>query len=336
MQTNKLIAICVFLLIVIYEQHIVGAETRIYHGCGEYTMSDCETPKVAEHRALYYAKENILEQAGVLVRTYTRTQNMQVTDDQVYITTNSVVRIINSNIEKKVLNSADVHIKADLIAEVDTQELKNILDSGTREYCDIGYMILRNDMARIDYESNIIKEKIKRKDTLDKTIKQMKIEMEVKEKEFMANEKIDECFIEYVRGDYNKILKLGKESVELNPKNHIGYLNMANGYSGLGKYDMAFKKYNQAIVLNNQDAKVFRDRGATLFNIKKYEKAILDFTKAINLNKRFADAYYCRAVSYGHLNKYDKALKDMETALEIQPNIIEYEGYMAWLSGRKV
>ena len=226
MRKNKLIAICVFLLIVVYEQHVVGAEMRIYHGCGEYTMSDYETTKVAEHRALYYARENILEQAGVFVRTYTRSKNMQVTDDQVYITTNSVVKIVSSNIEKKVLNDTGVHIKADLVAEVNTQELKNILDSKTREYCDMGYMIVRNDMARIDYESNIIKEKIRQKDTLDKTIKQMKIEMEVKEKEFMANEKIDECFIEYVRGDYNKILKLGKESVELNPKNHIGYLNM--------------------------------------------------------------------------------------------------------------
>ena len=51
---------------------LTSAEKKIFHGTGEYTMSDYETPAVAEQRALTYAKQRAAEQAGVYVDSYTK------------------------------------------------------------------------------------------------------------------------------------------------------------------------------------------------------------------------------------------------------------------------
>lgn len=159
------------------------------------------------------------------------------------------------------------------------------------------------------------------------------MEVSVKEREFLANEMVEECIKEYKRKDYNKVLELGEVIIALNPKNHLGYLNAGNGYSMLGSYDMAFKRYKQALALNKYDENVFLDRGITYFRKNEYSKAVLDFSKAIKLNNLFVNAYYCRAVSYAHLKEYQKALEDVEYAMKIRPNDEKLEGLMAWLCG---
>ena len=314
----------------------VEAETKIYHGHGEYTMSDYETPQVAEQRAAAYARKNIIEQAGVYVRTYTRTQNMQVTDDEVYIATNSVLMIINKDKKIKPLNSGEVHIEVNMTAEVDTSGLKDILKNDNGTYTGANYKELKNDILRIECESDAIKKDISARKKLNKSFEELKIEAKVREREFLANEKVEECFREYKKKDYNKILELGKEIIVLNPKNHLGYLNAGNGYSGLGMYDKAFEQYMHALALNKEDANVFLDRGITYFQGKNYHKAILDFSKAIKLNGEFVNAYYCRAASYAHLKEYKRALEDVEYALKFRPNDMQLEGFMAWLCGNTI
>ncbi len=65
------IMISMFLMVLIV-MPLTSAEKKIFHGTGEYTMSDYETPAVAEQRALTYAKQRAAEQAGVYVDSYTK------------------------------------------------------------------------------------------------------------------------------------------------------------------------------------------------------------------------------------------------------------------------
>ena len=60
---NRSVLLCgivLFLLMLFINE--VSAEKKIYNGTGEYTMSDYETPNVAEQRALMNARNHIMEQ----------------------------------------------------------------------------------------------------------------------------------------------------------------------------------------------------------------------------------------------------------------------------------
>ena len=61
----------------------VNAEIKSYDGVGEYIMSDFETPDVAKQRAKVYAERNAQEKAGVYIKSYTKTENLQLVDDEI-------------------------------------------------------------------------------------------------------------------------------------------------------------------------------------------------------------------------------------------------------------
>ena len=311
----------------------VHAEKKIYHGYGEYTMSDYESPQIAEQRALSYARKNIMEQAGVYVRTYTRTQNMKVTDDQVYIATNSLLKIINQDKKTKTISGGGVHIEVYLTADIETDGINKMVKEENAKY-DINYDDLQNDMKRIEFETNEIKQKIVKRRKNNEPIEGYVLEMKSKEQEFLANEKIEESAIEYKRENFRKAAMLGDEAIKLNPKKYEAYLKAADGYGGLGNYDMSFKRYSQALVLNKQEARIYNNRGVTYAAKNNYDKAVLDYTRAIEINGKFAMAYYNRALVYVDLKKYDKALDDVERALKITPNSSKMESLMAWLCGK--
>lgn len=60
-----------------------SAAVQTFHAKGEYTMSDYETPSVAEERAFAYAKRSAAEQAGVYVASYTKSTGAQISEDRV-------------------------------------------------------------------------------------------------------------------------------------------------------------------------------------------------------------------------------------------------------------
>lgn len=329
MKTERILKISCMILVVFCLFSTVYAEKKLYHGYGEYTMSEYETPQIAEQRALAYAKRNILEQVGVYVKTYTRMQNMQITEDEVYIAVGRVLNTIKRDTRKNIQTGGEVHIEANMTAEVDIEEINNIIKNEDNKNSDMSYSILQNVAKRIEHESSNIKEEIVQRKNIKKSTRELEIEIKAKELEFLANEKVEECLIERKKKNYIKGMELAEYAIKLNPKNYLCYLESGNSYNEQDKYDMALKRYKYALVLNKQDARVYYARGNVYANTKEYNKAISDYTRAIKLDDKFADAYYNRAVMYVNLSKYDKALEDVERVLEITPHDHEAEVFMA-------
>ena len=69
---------------------IVHAEVKTYEGVGEYYMSDFETFEVAQQRAKQRAEQNACEKAGVYVKSFSRTKNFELVDDEVITMTNGI------------------------------------------------------------------------------------------------------------------------------------------------------------------------------------------------------------------------------------------------------
>ena len=76
---------------------MVRAEVKTYEGTGEYVMSDFETPDIAKQRAKVRAEQACVEQAGVYVKSYTRTVNSIVAEDEVEAISNNIINVIEVN-----------------------------------------------------------------------------------------------------------------------------------------------------------------------------------------------------------------------------------------------
>ena len=83
------IAIAIFLFL----PSSVFAQIKEIVSEGAYNMGDGETPSIAESRALLNAKRIALEQAGTYVASYTKVENMQVTEDEIQVLASGIMEV---------------------------------------------------------------------------------------------------------------------------------------------------------------------------------------------------------------------------------------------------
>jgi len=83
----------VLALVVLIVPNVSQAENKIITSEGTYTMGDGETPYFAESMALQKAKQTALEQAGIYIQSYTKTNNQDLTADEVQTVAGGVLEI---------------------------------------------------------------------------------------------------------------------------------------------------------------------------------------------------------------------------------------------------
>ena len=73
---------------------IVGAEIKTYSGTGRYVMSDFENREVAKQRARYRSEKDAQKKTGVYVKSFSRSLNSELTDEQISAVTNQITSIV--------------------------------------------------------------------------------------------------------------------------------------------------------------------------------------------------------------------------------------------------
>lgn len=86
-------------------------------------------------------------------------------------------------------------------------------------------------------------------------------------------------------------------------------------------YDSAIISYDNAIILDPQDAKNYFDRGTAYYEKELFDIAIKDFSTAIVINPQYAEAYCYRGRAYHEKgwkakSGYDKAISDFNMAIK--------------------
>lgn len=71
------------------------AEVKTYTGTGEYYMSDFETPDVSKQRAKQRAEQNACEQAGVFVKSFSKSKDLELAEDVIITMTNGILKILD-------------------------------------------------------------------------------------------------------------------------------------------------------------------------------------------------------------------------------------------------
>ena len=299
----------------------VSAEKKIFHGTGEYTMSDYETPAVAEQRALAYAKRRAAEQAGAYVETYTRMEKVQVTADRVKVLVSGAMQIINQKTEKKAMPGGDVRIVANITAEVDTSFIDKPLSQENRNRHNEEAQLkeIQQIIAKEEQETQELKRKITELKKQNIPVKNLQLQAKAQEQIFLANQKIDEAFRSIEQGNYDKAILVADEAVKLNPKELKTYGSRGEAYSYKGEYDKAINDYNMALTIDPNNVESYNNRGIAYSNKGEIDRAINDYNMALTIDPNNVESYNNRGVAYSNKGEIDRAINDYNMALSINP-----------------
>ena len=88
----------------------------------------------------------------------------------------------------------------------------------------------------------------------------------------------------------------------------------ANEAKANGDYDLAVKKYTEAMTTGPVSALTLANRGECLLKLRKPCAAISDCNAAISLNPDSAKALRCRGKAHRFIGKWEEALSDLSSA----------------------
>ena len=117
----------------------------------------------------------------------------------------------------------------------------------------------------------------------------------------------------------------------------FAYCNRGIAYELAGKYDLAIKDLDAALVLQPKYPIALHSRGRVYFAKGMHARAIEDFTKAITLKPDYFEAFNSRGVTYGQYGLLAKATQDFDRAIALKPDYYEAlsnRGFSLMLQGQ--
>ena len=117
------------------------------------------------------------------------------------------------------------------------------------------------------------------------------------------------------------------DSVEVLIKDYPNELVLFNisgaCYAGLGQFDAAIKRYEQALAIKPDYADVHNNLGNALLRFGKLDAAFNSLEKALAIKPDYPDAYFNLGNTLQKLGKLDAAVNSYEKAIAIKPDYVE-------------
>jgi tetratricopeptide (TPR) repeat protein len=95
--------------------------------------------------------------------------------------------------------------------------------------------------------------------------------------------------------NFEKAAEWSTKRIELNPNNHVAYLDRGLSYRKLKKYKDAEKDFNKSLSIKPDFFRAFGYRSFLFLELGKTEQALADANKAIELDSKYGFAYGVRA-----------------------------------------
>ena len=279
-----------------------SAEIMNYDGVGEYIMSDFETPDVAKQRAKLYAERNAQEKAGVYIKSYSRSSNFELVDDEIVTMTSGILKIVNVDYKIVPIEHGGIMYRATILASIDTDKVNEWINQGAGE---------RESLVERNRELQ------RQLDEQEKLIAKLKLKAE-NSKNPAEDEKLKQEF-----ADADKAFL---SNIKLEEGNRLVLLNVD------WSYELAVKNWTEAIELNPQNALAYEARGYYyLYYTQDYPASLNDFNQAINFRPAIADNYFYRGLCHLNLNDIELAKADFEQAINLNPQMSGAYGELAYI-----
>jgi len=163
--------------------------------------------------------------------------------------------------------------------------------------------------------------------------------------------KMDDFFNQGLRYSFelknDKATKAFSSYLKENPQSSPAFLNRGNCYFQEGFYDKAVEDYDNALLLNPNNAEIYKIRAWVLYfkdwanthgnhlsvlgiinhaikvaSEQNLKEAFLDFEKALQISNDNAFAFYQRGLLYAQIGDHIKAIKDLTESMRLAPNIV--------------
>ena len=227
------------------------AEIQTYTGEGTYIMSESENLTVAKERAKSDAMRRAQEQAGVYIRSYSRTKDFELIEDEIIAIASSVLKLLEAPHFyplETVDNLEGVMIRVTVNVQIDSEDVNRWLKKDDAEK---SMLIAQNEeYRRVNAEQERQIAELKRQ-LAQSTTQQDKDRITQKfvdeDKIFLSNQKVDEAWKLYGNGDFSGALKLHAEAIALNPQNANAYYGRGTAYNGLEQFERAIPDFDKAI-----------------------------------------------------------------------------------------
>ena len=295
------------------------AEVKTYEAVGEYYMSDFETFDVAQQRAKKRAEQAACEQASVFVKSYSRSVNSKLVEDEIIAMTSGILKVINVQFQREYADNTTL-IRATIKAQIDSDDIGKWNDMNANQRNDLisQYEALRKAYDEQEKQLAELRGQAEKATTQEER-KRITQEFVAEDKIFLSNQKTEEATKFWKNKDYSGAIKLCNEALKLNQNNSIAYMRRGAVYESLQNYGQALVDFNKAIELDPNNAKAYTNRGNVYSSLQNYGQALVDFNKAIELDPNYAKAYTNRGIVYASLQNYGQALVDFNKAIELDP-----------------
>lgn len=304
----------------------ISASGKAIFNFGEDDEQIVSTVKnVAKMRAEQSAKEK----AGIFVKSFSKTVNGILTEDDVSAYTSNNIEILNTTYKKIPVQAHDVKgndtgeiafmYEATVTAKIDTSDLKNFVQRDDKENIIQQNKISQKNISQINNDFENL-------NNSSENVEQIKFKLVDVNRRILAEKKFDEGNKFFDQKNYQAAIEKYDESLKINPNRGATYYNRALCYENLKNYQKAIEDYTEAITFNGSDLDAYSNRGSIYFKLKNYEKAITDFSKIISLKSDNYQAYNNRGVVNFYKKNYSQAIYDFTQAIKLNPNSKSYYG----------
>ena len=258
---------------------LAEAAPQVIHAVGVYTMGDNDSPKIAKDAARQEAMRSAVEQAGVYVESYSKTHNMELTEDDVRMISGAVLRVIDERATPELYGNV-MKYTVELTAEVDAENIDYRAMMGKRAELE-RLQQERDELKRQNeellqrYERASGEEKHKIGDRL--------------ESQYTLGEIFDKCVAYIQRGDQHRAIKeltqvINGGGVYDSPLAYAYYLR-GRAYYELNSDNYALENFDDAEHTPHDNSiypiwRVHKYRGLIYYDRRDYEGAYYELKLA--------------------------------------------------------
>lgn len=315
----------IFLLVGLLLPAGVVAQTREIIAIGEYVMGDGETMAVSEERARLNAVRQAAEEAGVLVKSYSRVHNMTLQEDVVEVIADHAMKITVLS-KNRALTGDAVRFTVKIKAEISNADIDANLRRAAGERQTIAdYRKLKEEFERQSRMLEALKKQLatvpdaKRKEVLNK--------IGENENQFRAALLLEEGLRRISALDNSGADTALTKAIELNPKLARAYAARAEARLWFAETPAIMEDVNRAIALEPENAGYYAVRARVRAfkncseqNQKGCQEVIADIQKAKSLDPSNPDYFTLQGAVYSALGQYDRAAMEYDTAVQMLPS----------------
>ena len=283
---------------------------------GEYTMGDGETIAVAAQRAMYLAEQQAKRKAGVYVESYTKTQNMQVTEDEVAFVTGSITQATKQDEEWRLTDAQDFHVQVTATFSVDTDRVSAMLRQDNHQAAQM-YKETEQKIEQNGRRNEELKQQIAQADAAD--AQRLQQEVQSGERQFLAERKLLEAISNITAGRLAQADADIKEILTLDPSNATAHLLQAISYGMRQQNDAAMGELNRVIEMDAGNATAYAARSMIWLQRGQAQQALADIQQAAKLDPNDETIYISLGNIYVSQNMPQQALAAYQRAIDLNP-----------------